>query len=63
MIFKLIDLIMKTAPIGVFALLASLVVEAPSWNLFKALAFYSITLVCGLIFLIILKYLLLFLGE
>ena len=34
--------------------LASLVVEAPSWNLFKALAFYSITLVCGLIFLIIL---------
>ena len=53
-ISKLIDLIMKTAPLGVFALLASLVVEAPSWNLFKALAFYSITLVCGLIFLIIL---------
>ena len=53
-ILKLIDLIMKTAPLGVFALLASLVVEAPSWNLFKALAFYSITLVCGLIFLIIL---------
>tara|TARA_B110000263_G_scaffold250147_1_gene270875 strand:- start:6848 stop:8110 length:1263 start_codon:yes stop_codon:yes gene_type:complete len=51
-ILKLIDLIMLSAPYGVFSLLASLVVEAPSWNLFKALALYALTLLIGLIFLI-----------
>ena len=47
-ILKLIDLIMLSAPYGVFALLASLVVEAPSIELFKALALYAITLLLGL---------------
>ena len=47
-ILKLIDLIMLSAPYGVFALLAALVVEAPSFELFKALALYAITLLLGL---------------
>lgn len=51
-ILKLIDLIMLTAPYGVFALLAALVVESPSLDLFKALGWYAITVVSGLIFMI-----------
>ncbi len=47
-ILKLIDLIMMAAPYGVFALLAALVVEAPSLELFQALALYAITLLIGL---------------
>ena len=47
-ILKLIDLIMLSAPYGVFALLSALVVEAPSIELFKALALYAITLLLGL---------------
>lgn len=47
-ILKLIDLIMLAAPYGVFALLAALVVEAPSADLFKALGLYAITVLIGL---------------
>ena len=47
-ILKLIDLIMLAAPYGVFSLLAALVVEAPSLELFQALALYAITLLLGL---------------
>ncbi len=47
-ILKLIDMIMMAAPYGVFALLAALVVEAPSLELFQALALYAITLLLGL---------------
>lgn len=47
-ILKLIDLIMLSAPYGVFALLAALVVEAPSADLFKALGMYAITVLIGL---------------
>jgi Na+/H+-dicarboxylate symporter len=47
-ILKLIDLIMQIAPYGVFALLAALVVEAPSLELFKALALYAFTLLLAL---------------
>ena len=47
-ILKLIDLIMLAAPYGVFTLLAALVVEAPSLELFQALALYAITLLLGL---------------
>ncbi len=47
-ILKLIDMIMMVAPYGVFALLAALVVEAPSVELFQALALYAITLLLGL---------------
>lgn len=53
-ILKLIDLIMLAAPVGVFALLAALVVESPSLDLFKALGWYAITVLSGLITMIIL---------
>ncbi len=47
-ILKLIDLIMLIAPYGVFALLAALVVEAPSTDLFKALGMYAFSVLLGL---------------
>lgn len=52
-ILKMIDLIMLAAPYGVFALLAALVVEAPSLDLFQALGMYALTVVLGLILLIV----------
>ncbi len=52
-ILKMVDLIMLAAPYGVFALLAALVVESPSLDLFKALGWYAITVVGGLILMII----------
>ncbi len=48
-ILKMIDLIMLAAPYGVFALLAALVVESPSTDLFSALAVYAITVIIGLL--------------
>ena len=48
-ILKLIDLIMIAAPYGVFALLAALVAEAPSADLFKALGLYTTTVLLGLL--------------
>ena len=51
-ILKLIDLIMLAAPYGVFALLAALVVESPSFDLFKALGWYSISVLLGLVLMI-----------
>ena len=52
-ILKMIDMIMKIAPYGVFALLAALVVEAPSLELFQALGMYAITLILGLALMIV----------
>ena len=51
-ILKLIDLIMLAAPYGVFALLAALVVESPSADLFAALAYYALTVLIGLALMI-----------
>lgn len=51
-ILKLIDLIMLAAPFGVFALLAALVVESPSTDLFAALAMYAVSVVIGLLLMI-----------
>lgn len=51
-ILKIIDFIMKAAPYGVFALLAALVVEAPSADLFAALGMYAITVLIGLALMI-----------
>ena len=51
-ILKMIDLIMLAAPYGVFALLAALVVESPSVDLFKALIWYAFTVILGLILMI-----------
>tara|TARA_R110000868_G_scaffold145181_1_gene365100 strand:- start:20774 stop:22081 length:1308 start_codon:yes stop_codon:yes gene_type:complete len=51
-ILKLIDLIMLAAPYGVFALLAALVVESPSLDLFKALGWYALCVLIGLALMI-----------
>ncbi len=51
-ILKLIDLIMLGAPYGVFALLAALVVELPSVDLFVALLGYAACVAGGLLLLI-----------
>ncbi len=51
-ILKMIDLIMLAAPYGVFALLAALVVESPSTDLFAALAMYALTVLIGLALMI-----------
>jgi len=53
-ILKLIDLIMLAAPFGVFALLATLVAESPSIDLFKALLWYAFSVVLGLAIMIML---------
>ena len=55
-ILKIIDIIMLCAPVGVFALLASLIVEAPNIDLLKSLILYSVTLLTGL-FVVIVVYL------
>jgi proton glutamate symport protein len=51
-IMKLIDLIMMSAPFGVFALLASLIVDLPSADLLVALLGYSICVVVGIALLL-----------
>jgi Na+/H+-dicarboxylate symporter len=52
-ILKLIDLIMLAAPVGVFALLATLVAESPSIDLFQALLWYAFSVVLGLAIMIV----------
>lgn len=59
-ILKMIDLIMLAAPYGVFALLAALVVESPSADLFKALSWYAFTVLLGLLLMICFYMLLVF---
>jgi Na+/H+-dicarboxylate symporter len=51
-ILKMIDIIMLAAPYGVLALMAALVVEAPSADLFYALLYYSISVIAGLAIMI-----------
>lgn len=55
-VLKLIDLIMIAAPYGVFALLAALVVESPSKDLFVALIMYSLCVLGGLSIMIFVIY-------
>jgi len=45
---KVIDIIMYIAPIGVFALIASLIVEVPDVQLLSALGIYSLTVIIAL---------------
>jgi len=52
-ILKMVDLIMLAAPYGVFALLAAIVVESPSADLFRALGWYAFTVVLGLALMIV----------
>ena len=56
-ILHIVDLIMKMAPYGVFALLASLVVDfGASVDLFIALGYYSLTVIFGLLLMIFFFY-------
>lgn len=55
-ILKIVDLIMLMAPYGVFALIASLIVESPSIEIFNALAAYGLTVILGLAVLLFLIY-------
>ncbi len=55
-ILKMIDLIMKMAPFGVFALIAALVAESPSIDIFAALGAYAGTVLLGLVILLYLLY-------
>ena len=55
-VLKIIDLIMLAAPFGVFALLASLVAESPSAEVFIALGVYGLTVVLGLSILLFVLY-------
>ncbi len=61
-VLKMIDIIMKMAPFGVFALLAALIVDIAGDNLkdtvslFAALGMYSFTVILGLMFMIFAVY-------
>ena len=51
-VLKIVDLMMLFAPYGVFALITTLVAEAPSIDVFKALGIYALTVVLGLLILV-----------
>lgn len=51
-ILKIIDIIMLFAPYGVFALIAAIIVESPSSDIFVALGAYGFTVILGLAILI-----------
>jgi Na+/H+-dicarboxylate symporter len=55
-ILKLIDLIMLAAPVGVFALLATLVVESPGVDILMALIQYGLCVVAGLAAMVVFVY-------
>ena len=61
-ILKIIDFIMKFSPLGVFALMAGIIVDVAgddiekTYQLFTALAWYSATVVLGLLILILIIY-------
>ena len=61
-VMKIIDIIMKVAPLGVFALLAGLIVDIAGDNiedtkyLFLSLGVYSLTVIFGLLLMIFLVY-------
>jgi Na+/H+-dicarboxylate symporter len=55
-VLKLVDLIMLSAPIGVFALLAALIVEAPSKDVLVGLFWYSLCVIVGLAIMIFAVY-------
>ncbi len=55
-VMKVVDLIMLTAPYGVAALLAALVAESPSADIFLALGAYGLTVLLGLLIMILVFY-------
>lgn len=55
-VLKIVDMIMKVAPFGVFALMASLIAESPSTEIFIALGMYGLTVILGLAILLYVVY-------
>lgn len=55
-ILKIVDMIMRLAPIGVFGLMLAMVVEIESPDVFVALGMYSLTVVFGLLILLYVIY-------
>jgi Na+/H+-dicarboxylate symporter len=55
-ILKIIDIIMLAAPIGVFALMAALMVEIPDFSTLNALLIYALTVVLGLSIMVFVLY-------
>lgn len=55
-VLKIVDMIMAIAPFGVFALIASLVAESPSTEIFIALGMYGLTVIAGLAILLYVIY-------
>jgi len=55
-ILKLIDIIMLAAPIGVFALMATLMVEIPDFTTLGALVVYGLTVLIGLLIMTYIVY-------
>jgi proton glutamate symport protein len=55
-ILKLIDIIMLAAPIGVFALMAALMVEIPDFSTLGALMIYGLTVLSGLLIMTYIVY-------
>jgi Na+/H+-dicarboxylate symporter len=55
-ILRMIDMIMWLAPLGVFALMASLITETGDWRVFLALAWYGGTVILGLALIVLVVY-------
>lgn len=55
-IMKIIDIIMLFSPYGVFALMASLMVEIPGFSTLRALGIYGLTVVLGLLIMTFIFY-------
>lgn len=56
-VLKIVDMIMLMAPYGVFALMAALIVDfSGDIDLFAALGMYSLTVIIGLLFIILVIY-------
>lgn len=51
-VLKVVDIMMLFAPYGVFALIATLIVESPSTDMFKALSMYAVTVILGLLIIV-----------
>jgi proton glutamate symport protein len=55
-IMRCVDIVMKYAPFGVFALLAAIVADSPSADIFTALLGYAFTILLGLAILMFVFY-------
>lgn len=55
-IMRCVDIVMLFAPFGVFALIAAIVAEAPSADIFSALLGYALTVLLGLAILVFIIY-------